>query len=265
MALRQINFGLIGSGRVATHLALALQRGGAICLGVYSRTLSHAQALATKLHCPAYSSVGDLATRLYAEGASWLIISVSDNAIAPIAQQLPSHFAPMVVHTSGSTSIEVLNHLPYYGVLYPMQTFSIEREVEVSRVPFFTEANSPEGLQQLDSIVTEVLGAKSTHLSSSQRGRLHLASVFACNFVNHMYASAAEVLAEANIPFAVMHPLMQETLAKALSHPPYEVQTGPAVRGDSQTINKHLELLNHNPRLQKLYAEVSSSITQLYE
>lgn len=257
-----IRFALIGSGRVASQLAHALIEGGASCIGVQSRTPEHAQALAKKLETDSYSTTPELAEKAMEEQADLLVISINDDAISEVVETLPRDFSPMVVHTSGSTPMQAVSRIARHGVLYPMQTFSPDRKVEISEVPFLIEASDEKGYQLLEKLLSSIVSPTLVRrLQSDDRARLHLASVFACNFVNHMYAAADEVLDMIGLDFSLLSPLIRETLEKALEYPPASVQTGPAVRGDQKTLERHLDLLTDKPELQELYTSVSQSIT----
>ena len=256
MNQNKLTFAMIGSGRVATHLAPALNNSGMICQGVYSPTYQNAQTLAQKIGCPALKSLEEVVSL----SVDFVLLSIKDDALEGVAAQFPADYPHPLIHTSGSTPLEVLKSVPHYGVLYPMQTFSKERTLDIQEVPFFIEANDDDTLQLLH-ILIQKMGVKVSHpLSSEGRGRLHLASVFACNFTNHLYAVADEVLGDLGLELKVLEPLMKETMEKALTHPPKEVQTGPAIRGDEQTMQRHLNLLEQKPELHKLYKMLSDSI-----
>lgn len=247
-------FALIGSGRVASHLAPAIVSGGMECVGVYSPTQRHAEMLAEKLHCAYFPSLSDLLE----EVVDFVLISIKDDAIKEVAQYFPSDFQGVVIHTSGATSIDALASLPHRGVLYPMQTFSHERELDISEVPIFPEA-SDQLVSQVISEVTKAMGSKQVHyLTSEERVQLHLASVFACNFVNHLYALSDEIMNGIGLDFSSLSPLVRETLQKALSSAPKEVQTGPAIRQDHKTIDRHLSMLKGFPR--EVYEVITKSI-----
>ena len=150
-----------------------------------------------------------------------------------------------------------------YGVFYPMQTFSKQREVDFRVVPFFIESNSSEDTELLKAIAS-VLSENVYEATSEQRRSLHLAAVFTCNFTNHMYALAAELLKMYDLPFNAMLPLIDETARKVHELEPKQAQTGPAVRYDENVINKHLEMLAGEPEMQELYRLVSESIHRLH-
>jgi predicted short-subunit dehydrogenase-like oxidoreductase (DUF2520 family) len=169
--------------------------------------------------------------------------------------------AGLWVHTAGSVPIDVFQNsrAKRYGVLYPLQTFSINRKISFDHIPLFIEANQAEDEQLLEKIALS-LSDKVIRLSSEKRKHLHLAAVFACNFTNHLYASAAKILEEQNLPWEVLLPLIEETAAKVKALHPKEAQTGPAVRYDTNIINKHLEMLKNDPDKQELYRLLSQSI-----
>ena len=252
----------VGSGRVATHLSKALVASGMSCRGVYSRTKSHAEVLARALGSPGLSSVDEA----WESDVDFVLLAVSDNALVRISEEIPDGRAvtPVVLHTSGGTPMHVLRKAPDHGVLYPLQTFSEERELAVSDIPLFLEASSPRSREMLEEIAHALDTKRVNFCNSLQRRYLHVAAVFACNFVNHMYASAYEIMEMGGLSPEVLVPLMQETLGKLDSMSPTAGQTGPAVRGDNETIERHLDLLGERPDLGRLYTEVSRSITDKY-
>lgn len=254
MKKESFNFALVGSGRVASHLADALVKGGVTCSALYSPTKSHATALAQKIGADTVDSIG----QLVALPVDFVLIAVKDDAIGEVASHFPSDYNGVVLHTSGGTSLDALSPIRHRGVLYPMQTFSENRELVISEIPIFPEANTQK-CQEVISRITNALGSRQVHyLSSEERVKLHLASVFACNFVNHLYSISDEVLHDIELDFQLLGPLVKETLNKALSASPKEVQTGPAIRHDYRTIDRHLALLQGQSR--EIYEVLTKSI-----
>jgi predicted short-subunit dehydrogenase-like oxidoreductase (DUF2520 family) len=149
-----------------------------------------------------------------------------------------------------------------YGVLYPLQTFSFGKTVDFSQVPIAVEASSPEIAKQLEALAHK-LSPKIVQMSSEQRLVLHIAAVFACNFSNHVFAIAQELLESKDIPFDYLRPLISETAAKVQQALPSEVQTGPAIRKDEKILQKHLDFLKDQPQLQEIYRLLSQSIVNL--
>ena len=227
--------------------------GGMQCLAVYSPTRTNAEALANRLGSKAMELPELIATEV-----DFVLLSIKDDAIAEVAKTFSSDYPAVVLHTSGGTSIDALAPIKHRGVLYPMQTFSPDRPLQIPEIPIFPEAVDELTLNVIHQI-TEALGSKQVHpLTSEERVKLHLASVFACNFVNHLYAQADEVMKSIGLDFPLLAPLVEETLAKAITNAPHTVQTGPAVRKDQKTIDRHLALLEGDAR--RIYEVMTHSI-----
>ena len=187
--------------------------------------------------------------------ADLYIIAVSDRSISSVAQEL-MNVEGLVVHTAGSVPMDVLSH-ERRGVFYPLQTISKKRQIPVSRVPFYVEASQPQDLELLQ-LLAESMGSKAQQMDSERRKYLHLAAVFCCNFVNRLYGITAELLAEHDIPFSAMLPLIHETADKMDELTPSEAQTGPAVRWDEAVMTQQMTLLNDEQK--QLYQLLSKSI-----
>ena len=251
-----MNIVLVGSGRIATHLGKRLKDKGMPIAQVLSRTAAHARALGEALQADWSDDWSELR-----QDADWIILAVRDDAIAEVGKQL-ARYAPgaLVTHTSGATPGRVL--APWferYGVFYPLQTFSAERMPLWSKIPFCVDAASGADLNFLKK-VAKVIGNLVYQVDDEQRAVLHVAAVFANNFANHCFAIAEKILDEKNLPFELLHPLMEETLAKALLDSPARMQTGPAIRGDTDTIGRHLDWLKQHPAWHELYARMSENI-----
>lgn len=257
MALNEVV--LIGAGNVATHLGTALQQAGCRVPQVYSRTGASAAALAEKLGTAYVTSLEEVRC-----DAGLYIVALKDAALQELVPQIvKGREGALFVHTAGSMSMQLWEgYASHYGVLYPMQTFSKRREVDWAEVPIFVEANRPEELSAL-KVLAGRLTPKVYEATSDQRKYLHIAAVFACNFSNHMYALCEHLLGSHGIPFEVMLPLIDETARKVHELTPREAQTGPAIRYDENVINRHLAMLEAEPRLQELYEKISKSIYNL--
>ncbi len=246
----------IGAGNLATNLAKALYRKGFIIKQVYSRTQESARALADVVEAPYTTHLQEVVT-----DAKLYIVSLKDSAFTELLPLIAANKnGALLVHTAGSLPMSVFQgHAERYGVFYPMQTFSKLREVDFREIPFFIEASREEDTVLLKGIAS-TLSQKVYDANSEQRKSLHLAAVFTCNFTNHMYALAAELLKRYNLPFDVMLPLIDETARKVHELDPHVAQTGPAIRYDVNVINSHLEMLAFDPEMQRLYEQISQSI-----
>ena len=267
---------LIGAGNLATHLGKALHAAGHDMVQVFSRTMQSAETLASLLDAEPLTDIAQVR-----DDADVYIFSVKDSALVQLVAQLCRHEADglgedgavnalrkakkgeherVFLHTAGSMPMSVFKGMAqHYGVLYPMQTFSKQREVDFSIIPCFVEANDEFAQKQIEGLAREISG-RVYQLASEDRKYLHLSAVFACNFANHCYAISQELLEEHGIPFDVMLPLINETAAKVHEMKPKDAQTGPAVRYDENVIGKQSKLLENHPHFKKVYDSMSKSI-----
>ena len=232
---------LIGRGRVATHLLKALQLAGHEVASINSRTLE------------------DLP-----EKADLYVIAVKDSALqGVICQATKGREDQLFVHTAGSMALDIFEGFcRHYGVLYPMQTFSKEQPVDFREIPLFVEASDAATLQRI-RVLADSVSQHVYELSTADRRYLHLSAVFACNFVNHCYALAADVLAQKGLPFDVLLPLIDETARKVHQLHPIDAQTGPAIRDDQNVMQAQAALLDG--RAKTLYEQLSQSIQEHQE
>lgn len=246
----------IGAGNVAWHLTQALEDAGHRIAEVYSRELSHAQQLCRQL----YDTQPTTSLDFSKSPSEIFIISVKDDAVAAVADQLIVPQGVTIYHTSGTLPLAVLKRFPNRGVFYPLQTFSKSRPLDIERVPFCLEASHPATEQQLVTLAQSI--SKTVYLvSSEERKILHIGAVFACNFTNHLFSIARQLVEKENLEFELLKPLIEETVAKALAtDDPAKVQTGPAIRHDVQTIQHHLRYLKEQPFNQKIYKLLTESI-----
>jgi len=235
MSKLSLNIVLIGAGNVAWHLAQELQSKGQNILQVYNRSVEPALELSRKLGCDFTTRIEDITA-----DADLYIIAVKDSAIGEVANSLRLK-GKLVVHTSGAIEQDVIS-TKRRGVFYPLQTISKEKKLNFKTIPFCIEASKSEDFNLLMRLAT-LLSPMVYSINSHQRKVLHVAAVFACNFSNFMYMMADDILHKEDIPLDILQPLIKETAAKIKKHKPKTVQTGPAVRKDSETIEKHIEYL----------------------
>jgi predicted short-subunit dehydrogenase-like oxidoreductase (DUF2520 family) len=245
---------LLGSGNIATHLGKALKMAGQNIAQVWSRDFDKATRLADAVGATAIGELSEITS-----SANLYILAVNDDAIRSVAEQLDITDG-LLVHTSGTTGLDALDGLAERtGVFYPIQTFSKSKAVDLRQVPIAVEGSSEEVTDTLHSVASR-LSEEVIQMSSIQRRTVHTAAVFACNFTNHMYVLAKNLLNDQNLNFDLLRPLIAETALKIQTADPASVQTGPAIRNDQSTMDKHLQLLNNNPELKALYEKLSQSI-----
>lgn len=247
---------ILGSGNVATHLGEAFHKTGHQILQVYSRNKANANALASVLSAVAIDSLGEVTNQ-----ADLYLIAVPDQAIQGVAERLPSAIKGVVVHCSGATHSAILGHFPHYGVLYPVQSLRKNIPTSLEKVPFGIEGNDLVSTDLLIQLM-QPIALQSFLCSSEQRLALHIAAVFANNFSNVLFQIAFDVLQEQNLSFDLLKPIVLETAQNVQKKSPNEVQTGPAIRGDIETIKKHLQFLTKNPNWLKIYQQLTQEITR---
>lgn len=248
---------IIGTGNVAWHLAPSLEKAGHNINAIYGRCEDKALLLRERLNNPLLATSLDFSQ----SDSTVFIIAVSDNAIDSVASTIILPEQAILVHTSGTAPMSSLQvtGLNNIGVFYPLQTISKTREISFCGLPLLIEASNRHTQDQLEEISAS-LSADSTITGSKDRQGIHLAAVFANNFTNHMIDIAGQVMQEKSLDVDLLKPLIRETVEKALAQSPSSAQTGPAARGDTDTMQSHMQQLAFNPRLQALYRLISDNI-----
>lgn len=251
---------LIGSGNVATHLGIALFEAGLKVDSVYSRNIDHAKLLGKILNSRFVDKIADISydSDLY-------LISVNDNAVKDITKRLSDilGYNILVVHTSGMVSSEIFKaDFNNYGVFYPLQTFRKKRKIDIVEVPFLITANSTDIENKLYELASRISNSVN-FMSDSKRKALHVAAVFVNNFTNFMYSLSEEIVGKEKIDFDLLKPLIKETAMKVYEGEiPSQIQTGPAIRNDHNTINSHLDYLENNQVAKEIYEVITKSIVE---
>lgn len=247
---------MIGSGNVASVLGRKFTAAGHKIVQVISRNAAAASELAYEWDTESsnYFSVVNPNADVY-------IVAVSDNAIEEIAQDLKLP-GKVIAHTAGSIPKEVLSKVSdHYGVFYPLQ--SIRKNVaRLPDIPIFFEGSDARAGNTLQKLADSISFEQPVIAGSEDRMKLHIAAILVSNFSNHLYALAEDYCRREGLAFHLLLPLIEETADRLKSNSPAETLTGPAVRNDQTTIQKHLELLNEQPHLQEVYRFMTNSILQ---
>lgn len=256
MPINKGDIAIVGSGNVATHLAQALRH--RLC-AVFSRNILHANELAEPLGVLSSDDYSEL-TKLKPD---IIIISVADHAVADIVSAIGClDYSPLVLHTSGTLTKETLSTISdRSGILYPLQTFSKGCPVDMSKVPFFTEASNPTDLEIVDGIA-KTISPTVNHADEAHRRVLHVAGVFTSNFTNIILDSVERLLSNAGYSLDVVKPLLEATAAKAFEVGPRAAQTGPARRGDYAVIARQEASLPDD--LRPVYKALTDLILNIY-
>ena len=244
---------LIGSGNVAFHLAKAFSEAQIPISQIFGRNTTELQKISEQFSIP-------FSTETLAD-ADLYIISVSDSSIAEVSSLIQNENA-LVAHTSGSVSREALSGNYRKSVFYPLQTFSKSKNLDYSKIPFFIDAENENDEEILKNLASKI--SKNVMLANDEKRKyIHLTAVFACNFVNHLYARAKEISDSQGIPFDYFLPLIDETTQKIHELEPKLAQTGPAIRNDEKVLKLHESLLTDEEKL-KIYKTLNESIKKMY-
>ena len=244
---------LLGSGNTASVLSEVIAKAGHDIVQIVSRDEEHARALASAHNAGAVT----LAVSQFAD-ADIYIVALHDAALDRVEniQALKSKF---VVHTAGAVSMNVLKDLSStYGVLYPMQSLSKFAD-HIPEIPFLVDGNTQENMHRVLGFA-KTLSDKVIEANDTERLNYHVAAVFVSNFTNHLYALAELFCEKERIDFKTLFPLIDETTLRAKSISPFLTQTGPAIRNDVYTLNRHLQALTANPDLKYIYLKLTESI-----
>jgi predicted short-subunit dehydrogenase-like oxidoreductase (DUF2520 family) len=248
---------LIGTGNVAYHLGLRFRENDALLNQIVGRNADKTRAFSIVFQTDATTDFSKIKT-----DSDIYIIAVNDSAIENVAQKLSQVLDnQLVVHTSGSISSTILS--PYfknYGSLYPLQTFSVSSFVDFDVIPVFINT-TPKHLQGSLEKIALTLAPNVHFLPDEKRVALHVAAVFVNNFTNHLFHIGKTITDKNDLPFDTLKPLIEQTVLKIQNQEPKAMQTGPAIRGDVNTVKKHLDFLkDYPPQYLELYELFSESI-----
>lgn len=243
---------IIGTGNLAFHLGTSLVDEGVQIDYVFGRNEEKATALANRLHARSANKISEIESDL-------VLICVSDDAISEIIAQFPEQ--QKIAYTSGSVELDNFKNHKNVGVFYPLQTFSINRTIQLNEVPFLIEATNSDFSKELIDLAWK-LSSNVTYADSQERKRYHLAAVWVNNFTNHMVYQAKTIAERNALNWDFLLPLLKETTAKASSMNPKDAQTGPARRNDNATIRAHEAMLKGMQK--EIYTLLSKSIKDTY-
>lgn len=258
-AMPSFNISFAGAGRVAGALSRKMHQSGSRIMQIVSRDEKNGRILAGS--CEATWS--DELT--FPASSEIIIVAVPDHSLKHVLNKIKCGEDTIVAHTAGSLGLDIFpGHILRKGIFYPLQTFSKNREIDFSNLPFFIEASDGTVSEKLNNLA-ESTGGIVHFADSDHRKALHLAAVFICNFTNHMLAAGQDIAERSGFGFDVFKSLINETIAKAIEEGPEKSQTGPAVRNDLNIIEKHLDLLSFSPEYRNVYREVTKSIQEFYK
>jgi predicted short-subunit dehydrogenase-like oxidoreductase (DUF2520 family) len=247
---------IIGGGNVAYHLIRNITSSGHQLVQIFNRSLQNINAFHSKTNI--VGKIGELTM-----DADIYIVCVKDNAIEEVVSHLNLN-DKLIVHTSGNRSMNLLkNCSTHFGVFYPLQSFTKNIDIKIKEVPIAIEANNDNAMDILNDFAQSISN-RVVRMDEEQRKQLNIAGVFVNNFANHLYTLMSDYLAAHQIDFNLLLPLIHHTQEKLKLGNPKDMQTGPASRGDQNTIKDHLELLSGDEKLSNLYRLMTDNILSYY-
>jgi predicted short-subunit dehydrogenase-like oxidoreductase (DUF2520 family) len=245
---------IIGAGNVASVFGRLISAASHEIIQVYSRSISSAQSLGKELGCSFVDNLEavDLTADIY-------ILAITDNALQSIQDSL---FLgdKLVVHTAGSVSKKVLSNISsQYGVLYPLQSLRKDQSADQSIIPLLIDANKESVLSIIEQFAFTLSSVVSI-VGDDKRLCLHLAAVIVNNFANHLYTLTAEYCKNEEVDFKMLQPIIEQTALRLRANLPANLQTGPAIRNDQSTLDKHIQALSNHPELKTIYLTFTESL-----
>ena len=249
-----MNIVIIGSGNVASVLGRLFKQNNHLVLQVISRDMAHAKILADELGC-AYTDYNGIVN----SNGELFLFAINDVALYHLHTRF--HLGnKLALHTAGSVPQDVLKDVSVnYGVLYPLQSIRKEMTYE-GNIPFLVGGNTEEAKTLIEDFA-KTISTQVVQATDEERLKTHVAAVIVSNFTNHLYALAEDFCKKENIDFKLLIPLIKETAERVEKISPAKAQTGPAIRNDAFTLEKHIRLLTEHPWLKKVYLKLTDSIT----
>jgi len=248
---------IIGTGKMATFLCKTILKTSHELIAIVGRNAEKVNLLSQQFNCNGLvNAYNDLPK------ADLIIIAVNDASIEKVAISIVNTNA-IVLHTAGAVSKDVLQTSSNkYGVLWPIQSIHATT-ITNDGIPFVIDGNSEETIAIIQQFA-ESISSSITILNDEKRKKLHLAAVIVNNFTNHLYSLVDDFCKQEQISFDLLKAIIAETSEQIKYQHPRETQTGPAKRGDLQTIEKHVEILQNYPNIETIYRLMSDSIQKMH-
>jgi predicted short-subunit dehydrogenase-like oxidoreductase (DUF2520 family) len=258
---------IIGAGNLAWHLVNVFEDNNIRVAEVFSRTKKKAESITGYLYDVVIKTDLDFTK----SPSEVFILAITDDAILEVASKMSLPQNAILVHSSGAKGLKDLlpsldkNYDVKLGVFYPLMTFTKGLKVDFEAIPICVEGENESVYKHLEKLANKI-SKRVFQVNSEQRAVLHVAAVFACNFTNHLWALSKEIAEEESLDFDILKPLIQETFNKAMkADHPSDVQTGPAVREDNHTLQKHRQILKDDSDLLNVYDSLTKSIQDWHQ
>lgn len=245
---------IAGTGKLAKNLSRAFVQKHLQVNYIWGRNLLAAQQLAQESNADLIEDISQISEPCL------LFICISDSAIPAFTQKFAMRQNLVMIQMSGNIPLpQIEGAKAKYGVFYPLMSFSEGYKISWPEIPVFLEANDDETKLLLEQMAQK-FGNSYSYMDARKRKALHLAAVFANNFVNHNLAAAYYICQQNGIDFECLQPLVLQTIRKAFTTNPAKVQTGPALRNDIPVIQEHIQMLEFSEFFRKIYETSTQSI-----
>ena len=250
-----MKFAVVGCGNVGTQYARMWIQAG--------HQLQHVHFRSMPLGTIEWlgHSVENIALQEIHQNADTILLAIPDDQIAAVAGSI--HTDAFIIQPSGTFDLHQLTH-PNNATWWAMYSIVKKASLDFEKIPFAVESTSEKAKEILQKLMEKV-GAPMHNTNQTQRELAHLTAVLANNFTNALYQKALTLLNENQLSGELMLPIIAQTTARLTAFPDPTLQTGPARRGDYNTLNKHLELLREDPQWKLLYQTMSDIILQQNE
>ena len=245
---------IAGTGNLASAIGMQFKNG--LPNGFkFGGWLSRNPELTPLLPCHSYSFEG-------LKQGDIVFLCVQDRQIFEVANRFQGTQV-YLIHCSGTQPLEKAGVF-CHAAFWPMQTFRNGNHSVWKNVPVFIETTHEILAERLSKLV-EAMDSKVVLCNGEQRMKMHLTAILANNFTNALIRAAEKTATSAGFTTDLIHPIIQQTVLNAVENGAQKSQTGPALRGDEETIHKHMELLENDPELLKVYTNLTSYISMLFK
>lgn len=244
-----ISVGIIGNGRMAKAVASQLQNSDFNIEFIAARSWKDRADFSTDI--PKIIIGNDKIPTV-----DIMLFCVSDSSISILSQHISG--SKLNIHFSGSRALSELHNSIPKGVIWPVQSITASGG-DWKNVPIVWEAESDTN-EYTKKLVEALKPASCINLPYEQRLELHIAAVFISNFTNSMLVAVDELLNSDPLKIEVLLPLLHHTISRYSGGNAFINQTGPAIRNDEGTIERHLSSLHNKPELSSLYKSITRYI-----
>lgn len=257
---------IVGAGNLASALSVSLGRSGYVIEAVLARarraSLRKAQRLAKQVGAQAVTN----SSRTLRANLIWFCVPDAEIARAARTLAKPIDWKGRVAfHSSGALSSDELATLRSRGAsvasVHPLMTFVRGSRPPLAGVPFALEGDAP--AVRMARRIIEDIGARAYPIRKKDKAAYHAWGTFASPLFTALLATTEQVAALAGVNRKAakrrMIPILLQTLANYAVFEAGDAFSGPIIRGDVDTVKRHLQVLRRVPAARAVYAALAGS------